>query len=74
MAQRKAAKASNGSNLKDEIRKYWWLFLLPVVAAFLIGFVWPFFQGIYLSFCSFKTTSDATLVGLSNYSRALSDP
>ncbi len=46
----------------------------PVVAAFSIGFVWPFLQGIYLSFCSFKTTSNAKLVGLSNYASALADP
>ena len=65
---------SNASNLKAQIRQWWWLFLLPVVAAFLIGFVWPFIQGIYLSFCSFKTTSDATLIGFGNYGRALSDP
>ena len=66
-------KKKNASNLKAQIRNYWWLFLLPVVAAFIIGFVWPFFQGIYLSFCKFKTTSDATLIGFSNYSRALAD-
>ena len=44
-----------------------------MVAAFSIGFVWPFLKGIYLSFCKFKTTSNATFVGLSNYAKALSD-
>ena len=43
-----------------------------MVAAFSIGFVWPFLKGIYLSFCKFKTTSNATFVGLSNYAKALS--
>ncbi len=54
-------------------RKWAWLFVLPVTAAFAIGFVWPFIQGIYLSFCSFKTTSNAKFVGLSNYAQALTD-
>ncbi|OFK22286.1 carbohydrate ABC transporter permease [Olsenella sp. HMSC062G07] len=55
-------------------RRWSWLFMGPVVAAFSIGFVWPFLQGIYLSFCSFKTTSNAKLIGLSNYASALADP
>ena len=46
----------------------------PVVAAFAIGFVWPFFQGIYLSFCKFRLTSDAEFVGTANYAQALADP
>ena len=49
------------------------LFMGPVVAAFIIGFVWPFIQGIYLSFCKFKTTSDATFIGFGNYLRAMKD-
>ncbi len=72
--KRTKSPGKNASNLKKQIQKYWWLFLLPVTAAFTIGFIWPFIQGIYLSFCKFKTTSDATLIGFSNYSRALSDP
>lgn len=59
--------------LRAPIRKYFWLFLLPTVAAFIIGFVYPFFQGIYLSFCKFTTTSDAAFIGLSNYAKALKD-
>ena len=43
------------------------LFLGPVVAAFAIGFVWPFIQGIYLSFCEFKLIKDARLTGFGNY-------
>ncbi|MBR1921364.1 MAG: sugar ABC transporter permease, partial [Kiritimatiellae bacterium] len=45
----------------------------PVVAAFVIGFVWPFIWGIYLSFCQFRLTSDTTFVGFSNYAKALRD-
>ncbi|MCI1498832.1 MAG: hypothetical protein LKH39_08565 [Atopobiaceae bacterium] len=54
-------------------KKWSWLFVLPVTAAFVIGFVWPFIQGIYLSFCSFKTTNNAKFVGLGNYAAALTD-
>ena len=66
---------------KGPIRKQWWIFLLPLMAAFTIGFVWPFIQGIYLSFCTFTTTSNAKLNGVmnnkaffSNYIKAFNDP
>lgn len=49
------------------------LFLLPTVAAFCIGFVWPFLQGIYLSFFRFKTLKFTTFVGFENYQTALAD-
>lgn len=49
------------------------LFLLPTVAAFCIGFVWPFLQGIYLSFFRFKTLKFTTFVGFENYQKALAD-
>ena len=58
---------------KGPIRSKWWIFLLPMMAAFAIGFVWPFIQGIYLSFCNFKLVSKATFVGLDNYVQALAD-
>ncbi len=52
----------------------WWpLFLGPVTAAFVIGFVWPFLQGIYLSMCQFRLISDARFTGLSNYIKAFQD-
>ena len=44
-----------------------------MAAAFIIGFVWPFIQGIYLSMCQFKTISNAKFIGLDNYVKALSD-
>ena len=65
---------------KNPLRRWGWLFLGPVAAAFVIGFVWPFIQGIYLSFCKFRTTSDAKLlptIGESlfgNYQKAIADP
>lgn len=59
---------------KNPLRRWFWLFLGPVVAAFIIGFIWPFAQGIYLSFCKFKLISRTTWVGFENYGKALSDP
>ena len=45
----------------------------PVCAAFAIGFVWPFIQGIYLSMCKFKLIRNATFIGFGNYLTALQD-
>ena len=59
--------------IKKSIRKYFPLFLLPMTAAFAIGFVYPFCKGIYLSFCSFRTTSDAEFIGFGNYVKAFKD-
>lgn len=55
------------------IRKYWPVFVLPTMLAFLIGFLIPFISGLYLSFCSFTTVSNASFVGLQNYVMAFSD-
>ncbi|MBQ9050709.1 MAG: ABC transporter permease subunit [Lachnospiraceae bacterium] len=46
---------------------------MPTFICFIIGFVWPFIQGIYLSFCNFNTPKDAKWVGFSNYVKAFSD-
>ena len=56
------------------IRKFAPVFILPTFAAFCIGFVWPFIQGIYLSFCKFNTPKDAEFVALNNYIKAFQDP
>ncbi|MBQ4556917.1 MAG: sugar ABC transporter permease [Clostridia bacterium] len=58
---------------KRQLSKYFPIFVLPTIAAFGIGFIYPFLHGIYLSFCSFKTTSDAAWVGVDNYIDALGD-
>lgn len=55
-------------------KRYFLIFVLPTLAAFAIGFIYPFFQGIYLSFCKFITTSDATFVSFDNYVKAFQDP
>ena len=59
--------------MEKNIKKYWPLFVVPTIAAFVIGFLIPFLLGIYLSFCEFRTVTDSQFVGLSNYIKALSD-
>ena len=49
------------------------IFVLPTLIAFIIGFIVPFGQGLYLSFCKFTTVNNAEWVGLSNYKAALTD-
>ena len=59
--------------MEKAIRQYWPIFLLPTVCAFIIGFVIPFCQGLYLSLCKFQTVNKTTFVGLSNYGKAIAD-
>ena len=59
--------------MQRPIRKFAPVFILPTFAAFCIGFVWPFIQGIYLSFCNFNTPKDAKWVGVANYAKVFSD-
>ena len=66
-------KFSGVNAMSRPIRRWWWLFLGPVVVAFTIGFVWPFIQGIYLSFCQFRLISDAHFTGFGYYIKAFSD-
>ena len=51
-------------------KKYFLIFVLPTLIAFAIGFIYPFFQDIYLSFCKFHTVSNAKLIGFDNYVKA----
>ena len=73
--RKKAAyKSGHSSMTKRSLRKWSWLFIGPVFAAFIIGFIWPFAQGIYLSFCGkFSVISQARLPGIENYIKAFSD-
>ena len=54
-------------------KKWWPIFVLPTVAAFMIGFVIPFLEGLYLSFCKFTTINKATWVGAGNYVKVFQD-
>ena len=66
-------KRKNQNALQKPLGRWGWLFLGPVFVAFCIGFIWPFLQGIYLSFCKFRLIKDATFVGLDNYIAAFQD-
>ena len=64
---------ANGALLRKPIKRWAPLFLLPVFIAFCIGFVWPFVQGIYLSFCNFNVPSDAKWIGWGNFAKIWTD-
>jgi raffinose/stachyose/melibiose transport system permease protein len=51
-------------------KRYYAFFTLPTVIAFVIAFFIPFLLGIYLSFNTFTTVTNARWVGLINYGRA----
>ncbi len=55
------------------LKKYWPFFVVPTMAAFTIGFIVPFLQGLYLSFCQFTTIKKAKWVGFENYIRVFTD-
>lgn len=59
--------------MEKAIKRYFPIFLLPTLIAFIIGFIVPFLMGIWLSFCEFTTVTDATFIGLGNYIKALQD-
>ena len=59
--------------MEKALRRYSPFFIIPTLAAFIIGFIVPFVQGLYLSFCQFTTVDNAKFVGISNYVNALSD-
>lgn len=59
--------------MEKAIKRYWPVFVVPTLAAFLIGFVWPFLQGLYLSFCKFITVDNAQWNGVKNYMYALTE-
>lgn len=59
--------------MEKAIKKYLPIFALPTFLAFTIGFIAPFILGIYLSFCKFNTVTDAKVIGISNYIKAVQD-
>lgn len=63
----------NSMQMRRSLQRYFPIFLLPMVASFVIGFVWPFCQGMFLSFTQFKTTSKWTWVGIQNYIKVFKD-
>ncbi len=56
--------------MEKSIKKYFLVFLLPALAAFVIVFLIPFILGIFLSFTEFTTVENASWVGIQNYINA----
>lgn len=76
--KKKSKKSYDGTSVNSRlirrpIQRWFPLFILPTFICFLIGFVWPFIQGIYLSFCNFNIPKDAQWVGTENYVKAFTD-
>lgn len=59
--------------MEKALKRYAPIFVLPTFLAFVIGFIIPFVQGVYLSFCKFTTVENAKWVGISNYVAAIKD-
>lgn len=55
------------------VKRYFPIFVLPTLTAFVIAFVIPFIMGVGLSFTEFRTVTDASFVGISNYIRAFTE-
>lgn len=47
--------------------------MLPTLTAFSFAFIVPFVMGVYLSFCKFRTITNASFVGLDNYVKIFAD-
>ena len=66
--------AVNSLQIRRPIKRWFPVFILPTFICFFIGFVWPFLQGIYLSFCNFMTPKDAELTLFQALEAAKKDP
>ena len=73
MKYKRSNSAVTSGILRRPIQRCFPIFMVPVVASFAIGFVWPFIQGLFLSFTSFKTTSNWKWNGIGNYIKAFAD-
>jgi len=59
--------------MSKSLKKYFPIFALPTIVAFVISFVIPFIMGLYLSFTKFNTVTDARWIGLKNYITAFAN-
>lgn len=60
--------------MHKSLKKYFPIFVLPTLLAFIIAFLIPFILGVYLSFTEFNTVRDAVWIGFENYKKAFADP
>lgn len=58
--------------MNKSLKKYFPVFVLPTLVAFIIAFVGPFILGFGLSFTKFTTVTNAKFVGFENYIKAFS--
>lgn len=65
-------------NSRQENSLVFWVFLAPVLFAFLTVIVVPFFMGVFYSFTDWSATPRAgggiSFVGVANFTRSLTDP
>ncbi len=59
--------------MDKNLKKYFAVFALPTLAAFLIAFLIPFVMGLALSFTDFNTVTDAEFTGVNNYIKAFTN-
>ena len=58
--------------MQATLKKYFPVFVLPTLLAFMIAFLVPFIVGFFLSFTKFTTITNAKWVGIDNYVKAFS--
>ena len=59
--------------MQKTLKRYFPIFVLPTLIAFSFAFIIQFVMGVYLSFCKFKTITNAQFVGLYNYIKIFAD-
>lgn len=59
--------------MQKTLKRYFPIFVLPTLIAFSFAFIIPFVMGVYLSFCKFKTITNAQFEGLENYIKIFAD-
>ena len=59
--------------MQKTLKRYFPIFVLPTLIAFSFAFIIPVVMGVYLSFCKFKTITNAQFVGLENYIKIFAD-
>ena len=59
--------------MQETLKRYFPIFVIPTLIAFSFAFLVPFGMGIYLSFCKFKTITNARFAGVENYIKIFED-
>ncbi len=59
--------------MQKTLKRYFPIFVLPTLIAFAFAFIVPFVMGVYLSFCNFKTITNAQFTGFDNYVKVFAD-